>query len=116
MSSQVTFSMMFLSIGIRSLISDYGLRSLSNLLDPERYHYQDLSYPSRSRKHSESYQATGINIATYRLILDSEILFPTGRKENKPLEPSTDCETVSFGVFEGDGNQTGQHSQTGPRR
>ena len=41
------------------LTEDYGLGSLSNFIDLERYHCRNLSYSKRRRKYKEGYQATG---------------------------------------------------------
>jgi len=41
------------------LTEDYGLGSLSNFVDLERYHSRNLSYSTRGREYKEGYQATG---------------------------------------------------------
>ena len=44
---------------IQELTEDYGLGSLSNFVDLERYHSRNLSYSTRGREYKEGYQATG---------------------------------------------------------
>jgi len=45
--------------GKRELTEDYGLGSLSNFIDVERYNSGHLSDSTRRRKYKEGYQATG---------------------------------------------------------